>query len=69
MTDYLTVTEVLAIDDDPIDRYGEAHGLRDPGQLESAVFRPQTGYYPDDAEPVTIAPFDAIPFSLGDLWP
>ena len=47
MTDYLTVTEVLAIHDDQIDRYGGAHGLRDQGQLESAVFRPQTGYYPD----------------------
>ena len=47
MTDYLTVTEVLAIHEDQIDRYGGAHGLRDQGQLESAVFRPQSGYYPD----------------------
>ena len=47
MTDYLTVTEVLAIHEDQIEQYGGAHGLRDQGQLESAVFRPQTGYYPD----------------------
>lgn len=47
MTDYLTVTEVLAIHDDQIVRYGGAHGLRDQGQLEAAVFRPRTGYYPN----------------------
>ena len=47
MTDYLTVYEVLAIHEDQIERYGGAHGLRDHGQLESAVFRPQTGYYSD----------------------
>lgn len=32
---------------DLIARYGGASGVRDPGQLEAAVFRPQTGYYPD----------------------
>ncbi len=47
MTDYLTVVEVLAIHDDQIDRFGGAEGLRDPGQLEAALFRPQTGYYSD----------------------
>lgn len=47
MTDYLTVTEVLAIQRDQIGRYGGMHGLRDQGQLEAAVFGPQTGYYPD----------------------
>jgi len=30
-----------------IDRYGGAHGLRDPGALEAALFRPQSGYYDD----------------------
>ena len=30
-----------------IERYGGAHGLRDPGALESALFRPQSGYYED----------------------
>ena len=30
-----------------IDRYGGAHGLRDAGALEAALFRPQSGYYED----------------------
>jgi death-on-curing protein len=47
MTDYLTVAEVLAIHDDQIERYGGAYGVRDRGLLESALFRPQTGYYAD----------------------
>jgi len=47
MTDYLTVLEVLAIHDDQIERYGGASGVRDLGLLESALFRPQTGYYAD----------------------
>ncbi|HEX5483418.1 MAG TPA: Fic family protein [Terriglobia bacterium] len=28
-----------------IERFGGAHGLRDPGALESALGRPQSGYY------------------------
>ncbi|MDI9848556.1 type II toxin-antitoxin system death-on-curing family toxin [Rhodoblastus sp. 17X3] len=50
MTDFLTVLEVLAIHDDQIARYGGAPGLRDPGLLEAALFRPQTGYYADLVE-------------------
>ncbi len=46
-TVYLTVAEVLAIHEDQIERYGGTKGVRDPGQLEAALFRPQTGYYPD----------------------
>jgi death-on-curing protein len=45
--DFLTLAEVVAIHDDLIDRYGGAPGLRDAGQLEAALFRPQTGYYGD----------------------
>jgi len=45
MTTYLTVVEVLAIHDDQIERYGGAFGVRDRGLLESAIFRPQSGYY------------------------
>jgi death-on-curing protein len=45
MTDYLTVAEVLAIHADQIERYGGSHGIRDPGLLEAALYRPQTGYY------------------------
>ena len=47
MTDYLAVIEVLAIHEDQIERYGGAHGVRDPGLLEAALYRPQTGYYAD----------------------
>jgi death on curing protein len=47
MTDYLTVAEVLAMHADQIERYGGSHGVRDPGLLEAALFRPQTGYYAD----------------------
>jgi len=47
MTDYLTVIEVLSIHADQIDRYGGTEGVRDAGLLESALFRPQTGYYAD----------------------
>lgn len=46
-TVYLTVAEVLAIHDDQLERYGGSAGIRDAGQLEAALFRPQTGYYPD----------------------
>ncbi|MFW7347668.1 MAG: type II toxin-antitoxin system death-on-curing family toxin [Pigmentiphaga sp.] len=28
-------------------RYGGAPGVRDPGAIEAALFRPQTGYYED----------------------
>jgi death on curing protein len=45
--DYLTVAEVLAMHADQIERYGGSHGVRDPGLLEAALFRPQTGYYAD----------------------
>ena len=47
MTDYLTTVEILAIHEHQIQTYGGSRGLRDPGQLEAALFRPQTGYYPD----------------------
>ena len=47
MTDYLTIAEVLAIHDDQIERYGGGNGVRDAGQLEAALFRPQSGYYED----------------------
>lgn len=46
-TVYLTVAEIVAIHEDQIERFGGTAGLRDPGQLEAALFRPQTGYYSD----------------------
>jgi len=47
VTDYLTVADVLAMHVDQIERYGGSLDVRDPGQLEAALFRPQTGYYAD----------------------
>jgi death on curing protein len=47
VTSYLTLLEVLAIHDRLLADFGKAAGIRDPGGLESALFRPQTGYYDD----------------------
>ncbi len=47
MTEYLTVTEALAIHSTLIELFGGADGIRDMGLLESALYRPQTGYYAD----------------------
>jgi death-on-curing protein len=47
VTDYLTVAELLAMHADQIERYGGSPGVRDPGLLEAALYRPQTGYYED----------------------
>ena len=47
---YLTIAEVLAIHKQQIDQYGGTDEIRDPALLESAVFRPQTGYYNTVAE-------------------
>lgn len=42
---YLTLAEVLAIHEQQITEYGGTQGIRNMGLLESAVFRPQIGYY------------------------
>src|ERR1700674_5925428 len=47
---YLTVAEVVAIHHYQIEEYGGESGLLNQGTLESAVFRPQTGYYNDLSE-------------------
>lgn len=43
--EFLSLDEVLAIHERLIERFGGDHGIRDQGLLESALFRPQTGYY------------------------
>lgn len=45
--EYLTLIEVLSMHKILIQKYGGADGIRDLGALESALFRPQTGYYED----------------------
>ena len=47
---FLSVDEVLSIQEKLIERFGGQPGVRDRGLLESALFRPQTGYYEDLAE-------------------
>jgi death on curing protein len=48
--DYLTRDEAIAIHQGLIDRFGGLGGVRDLGLLESALYRPRTGYYGDLAE-------------------
>lgn len=50
MTDYITLDEALRIHEALLEKFGGAAGLRDPGMLESALLRPQTGYYGDLSE-------------------
>ncbi len=45
MTEYLTTADALFFHKHLIERYGGAQGIRDVGALESALHRPQTGYY------------------------
>jgi death-on-curing protein len=61
---YLTVGEVLQIHHQLIDHYGGTDRVRDKGLLESAVFRPQIGYYNSIAEEAA-----ALMESLGNNHP
>lgn len=47
---FLSLDEVIAIHERLIDKFGGTAGLRDRGLLESALYRPQTGYYKDLTE-------------------
>src|ERR1700687_6004505 len=42
---YPTVAEVIEIHRLLIEEFGGLHGIRDQALLESAIFRPQSGYY------------------------
>ena len=44
-SNFPTIQEILAVHQDLIEQFGGSHGLRDMGALESALFRPQMGYY------------------------
>lgn len=50
---HLSLDEVVAIHERLIAAFGGPPGIRDPGLLESALFRPRTGYYRDIAEMAT----------------
>lgn len=45
MTEYVTTADALFFHKQLIENYGGAPGIRDAGALESALHRPQTGYY------------------------
>ena len=44
---FLSLEEVIEIHVALIEQFGGASGLRDEGLLESALYRPRTGYYND----------------------
>ena len=50
IVEFLSLDEVIAIHERLIERFGGPSGIRDLGLLESALYRPQTGYYSDIAE-------------------
>ena len=56
---FLTVDEALAIHGALIEKFGGPTGVRDVGLLESALFRPQTGYYADLAQ-IATALFESL---------
>lgn len=45
VTLYPTLTETLSLHQRLIERFGGKDGVRDMGLMESALMRPQTGYY------------------------
>lgn len=47
---WLEVEDVIDIHALQIARFGGSPGIRDAGQLESALFRPRSGYYADIVE-------------------
>jgi len=56
---YLSLDEAIAIHERLIEKFGGTSGLRDMGLLESALFRPQTGYYADLAH-MSAALFESL---------
>ncbi len=56
---FLSLDEVLAIHERLIERFGGPAGVLDKGLLESALFRPQTGYYSDLGE-MAAAMFESL---------
>ena len=56
---HLTLDEVLEIHRRLIEVFGGPEGVRDRGLLESALFRPRTGYY-DDLVEMAAALFESL---------
>lgn len=66
MREYLTVAEVYRMQHRLIDLFGGLHGVRDAGAIESAVYRPQTGYY-DSVEEEAAALMESLGMNHGFL--
>lgn len=68
---YLSVQEVIAINVAMIQRYspGEHIGVKEPGLLESAVHRPQSSAFGEDAYPTIFEKTAALFESLGQNHP
>ncbi len=47
---FLSLDDVIRIHERMLEEFGGSSGIRDPGLLESAVYRPQSGYYENLAE-------------------
>ena len=56
---FLSVDEAKAIHERLIRRFGGTTGIRGEGLLESALFRPQSGYY-DDITEMAAAMFESL---------
>lgn len=56
---FLSLDEVVEIHVILIERFGGPPGVRDFGLLESALYRPQTGYY-DDLVEMAAAMFESL---------
>lgn len=50
---------MLALHQRIIEKFGGASGIRDPGLLESALYRPQSGYY-ETLEQMAAAMFESL---------
>lgn len=57
--EFLSLDEAIAIHDRLIERFGGPGGIRDLGLLESALYRPRTGYYKDVVE-MAAALFESV---------
>ncbi len=60
--EFLSVDEAVYIHEQLIGKYGGHSGVRDPGLLESALFRPQTGCY-EDLATMASALFESLLFN------
>ena len=61
---YLSSEQILAIHEALIKRYGGSGGIRDRGLLESAVFRPQTTVFGEEAYPALFEKCAVLGYSI-----